>query len=84
MDPQIMGQGVNRGVRLILEKLERPLATSAEIDLQEQRAYIPAKWPSSPRVADLEWTLRPPDQDGLVHGPGQGAQSLLEHVWENC
>src|SRR6266576_1817364 len=44
----------------------------------------PAKWPSSSRVAHLEWTLRPPDQDGLVHDSGQGAQSLLEHVWENC
>src|SRR5215831_6982895 len=44
----------------------------------------PAKWPSCARVAYLEWTLWPPDQDGLVHDLGQGAESLLEHVWENC
>src|SRR5262245_42764326 len=43
-----------------------------------------AKWPSSSRLAYLEWTLRPPDEDGLLHSPGQGAQSLLKHVWENC
>jgi hypothetical protein len=30
MDRQIIGQGANRGVRLILEKLERPLATLAQ------------------------------------------------------
>ncbi len=29
MDPQIIGQGAYRGVRLILEKLERPVATLA-------------------------------------------------------
>ena len=34
-----------------------------EIDLQEQRAYLPAKWTSSSRVTHLEWTLRPSDQD---------------------
>ena len=43
-----------------------------------------AKWPSGSRVAHLQWALWPPDEDGLIHGPGQGAQSLLEHVWEDC
>ena len=58
--------------------------TSVEIDLQEQRAYllqngrpVLASPISSGRYGHL-------DKDGLVHGLGKKAQSLLEHVWEDC
>lgn len=44
----------------------------------------PAKWTFSFGIAHLERTLRPPDQNGFVHDLGKGAQSLLEHVWEDC
>src|SRR5215831_12889753 len=43
-----------------------------------------AKRTSSFGVAGFQRTLRPPDQDRYIYGPGKGALTLLEPVWENC
>src|SRR5207249_4246621 len=35
-------------------------------------------------ITNFKWTLRTPDQDRFIHDFGEGADTLLEPVWENC
>ena len=44
----------------------------------------PEKWPAGVSIADFERTIRASHQNGVVQDSGEGTNSLLQHLWQDC